>query len=308
MQFKKPRFWDKNKMTLQSILLYPISLLIIFLINVKKLKKKTSFKIPIICVGNFYLGGTGKTPVSIEIHKILKACKKKPAFIKKYYSYLYDEIALLKKRGTVFSSTSRKNSINELIRNNYNVAILDDGYQEYSIKKDLKIICFNEKEWIGNGMVIPAGPLREPIGNISDIDVIVIKGKKNKKIEKYLYELNPNLKIFYCNYSLIIKEKFYKKKIIAFTGIGNPNGFFNLLIENNLNIIKKISFPDHKIYKDKEIKSLLNLAKINNAILLTTEKDYIKIHDEFKRKVFQVKINVIIKKRDKLEKIIKNCL
>jgi tetraacyldisaccharide 4'-kinase len=151
MKFLKPKFWDKNRISFFSILLFPITLIVILLSKLSKIfVKKYNHSIPIICIGNIYLGGTGKTPLSIEILSILKTLNKNPAFIKKKYKFLEDETELQKKFGPVYSGEKRINAINNAIKNNIDFAVLDDGYQDFSFKKDLSIIFFNEKQWIGN--------------------------------------------------------------------------------------------------------------------------------------------------------------
>ena len=91
MQFKKPKFWDKNRQTIFSLILYPLSIIVYFVSKLKRFQKGKKFKFPIICIGNVYLGGTGKTPISIEIFKILSSINKKPVFIKKFYENQKDE-------------------------------------------------------------------------------------------------------------------------------------------------------------------------------------------------------------------------
>ena len=114
MQFKKPKFWDKNRQTIFSLILFPLSIIVYFVAKLKRLKKGKKFKFPIICIGNVYLGGTGKTPISIEIFKILSSINKKPVFIKKFYPYIHDEINILNKIGPVISEKSRINSLKSI--------------------------------------------------------------------------------------------------------------------------------------------------------------------------------------------------
>ena len=140
------------------------------LLKVIKFKKKrpenTNYKIKTICVGNIYIGGTGKTSLSIKINNILKDHKIKSCFIKKFNSNQTDEQELLKSKGKLFLHQKRINAINQAADEGYEVAILDDGLQDYSINYDLIFVCFNNLNWIGNGLTIPAGPLRESINNL----------------------------------------------------------------------------------------------------------------------------------------------
>ena len=184
MKFFKPKFWDKNEISLFSILLFPISLLIKLLSFFKRSLTKThKCSIPVICVGNIYLGGTGKTPLCIELHFLLKNLNRNPAFIRKKYNSFQDETNLQKQVGSVYESDRRINALKEAIHNKADVAILDDGFQDFSINKNLSIVCFNEKQWIGNSFVIPAGPLREDLSGLNRADCVIINGKKNTNIE-----------------------------------------------------------------------------------------------------------------------------
>ena len=137
MNFFKPNFWDKNKISFLSILFFPISLLVRLLIFLNySLTKNYSFPIPVICVGNIYLGGTGKTPLCIEIFSILKSLNINPVFIRKQYSSFQDELDILKKTGTTYQNKKRAKAIREAIKNKAGVAILDDGFQDLSVNKN----------------------------------------------------------------------------------------------------------------------------------------------------------------------------
>ena len=184
MNFKKPEFWDRSKLSIWSIILYPFSLLFLIIsLGAKFLKIKKKFPIPIVCVGNIYTGGTGKTPLALEIFKITKSYGKNPAFVKKGYDYLYDEIQMLDKAGKTYSDKNRKEAIKSLISDKYDVAILDDGFQDLSIEKDFSILCFNSRQLIGNGFLIPAGPLRESFNSIKKADCVLINGDRNIEFE-----------------------------------------------------------------------------------------------------------------------------
>tara|TARA_B100002052_G_C15879937_1_gene598731 strand:+ start:543 stop:1472 length:930 start_codon:yes stop_codon:yes gene_type:complete len=306
MTAKKPKFWDKNYITLYSILLFPLSYLYQIILFIKNFfTKKKKFPISIICVGNIYLGGTGKTPISIKLREMLNESFA-PVVIKKNYKGHADEIDLLKKYTKVIVSDTRTDGINAAIDRNFNLVILDDGYQEIGIKKDLNIICFNNEQKIGNGLTLPAGPLRENLSSLKNCDIILINGKKINEFEEKLKKYNNNLKFFYFNYYLKNFDNFKNKKLISFAGIGNPKNFFNLLKANRLNVIREISFPDHYNYSEKDLEKLIEMEKKYNAKLITTEKDFLRI-STFERKRFSfLPIKVKIEQEDKfLEHIIK---
>ena len=309
MIINKPKFWDKKNIDFFALLLLPLSIIYIIINFVKNINNKAKkFNIPIICVGNIYIGGTGKTPLAIEIYKILKKIKQKPGFIKKYYKNQKDEQLLLKSNGKAFLNTSRINAIKSLTSKKRNIAILDDGLQENKINYDLSIACFNETQWIGNGLIIPAGPLRESLEKLKKINLVFINGKINYKINKIIKLKNPKIKIFNTRYKFLNLKKIKKKRVIAFAGIGNPSNFFTQLRDNNIHLINTFSFPDHYNYTDNDLKKLIKEGKNKKAILLTTEKDFLRIDKKYKKKIKFLSIKLIINKKkifiQELKKII----
>jgi len=309
MIFFKPKFWDKTEISLFSLLLYPITLIIKLLTFLRPLiTKKNQCSIPVICVGNIYLGGTGKTPLSIEIYSILKSLNMNPAFIRKEYSSFQDEVELEKKTGPVYQNKKRIVAIKEAIQNNIDIVILDDGFQDFSINKDLNLVCFNENQWIGNGLTIPSGPLRESLSSLGRGNMIFINGAKNTDIENKIYNKNKEIKIYYTKYKPININEFKNKNVLAFAGIGNPINFFNLLKKNNINVIEEKKFPDHYNYSEKELENLLNRAKEKNSILLTTEKDYLRVNHNYKKNINFLKIKVEIENVDSFIEEIKKII
>ena len=309
MNFFKPKFWDQNEISPFSILLFPISLLIKLLNFIKRsLTKSSQSSIPVICVGNIYLGGTGKTPLCIEIFSILKNLNMNPAFIRKKYDSFQDEVNLQKQIGPIYQSKKRIEALKEAIQNKANVAILDDGFQDFSINKNLSVICFNEKQWIGNGLVIPSGPLREDLSALKRANCVIINGKKNIDIENEIFSQNKKIKIFYTKYKPQNINEFKNNKIAAFAGIGNPENFFNLLRDNKIDLVEEIKFPDHHKYSENELENLFDKAKKHSAVLLTTEKDYFRISESYKQNIKCLKIEVEIENRnqfiDEIKKVI----
>ena len=305
MFLNKPSFWKKKKFLL-LIVLYPLSLIVIFFSKVKLLKKTNKFSFPIVCVGNLYLGGTGKTPISIYLFNLFKSFGKKPAYVKKFYKFLNDEINLLEETGKVYQNNDREKSLIELKKDGFDVAILDDGYQDNKIYKNLSILCFHSNQLIGNGYVIPAGPLREPLSSVKRADCIFVNGIRNISFEQSLLKYNPSLNFFYYTFKLNLKADIQSKKVLAFAGIGNPENFFSTLEDNNFNIINKIKFPDHYYYSNYDINKLIKSAEKENAILLTTKKDYFRLNnEELKAKVNYIDISVIFEKQNELNEYMK---
>ena len=303
MKVKRPLFW--NNINLISILLYPLSL-ITFLINIiKKNQNKKNFKIKSICVGNLYVGGTGKTPLSIKINNILKK-KYKTVFIKKKYSDQIDEQNILKSYGNLICKEHRDNALKIATKQKYDVAILDDGLQDKSLNYNITIACFNSSDGIGNSFLIPSGPLRENISEIKNYDAVFLNGEKsNKEFSKYLKKLNNDIKVFEAKYTPTNLRSFnLNKKFLFFCGLGNPSEFERTLKKYKFKIKEKIIFPDHYDFSDMDIFSIKKLAKRKKLNIITTEKDYLRLNKKNKKNVKFLKIDLSIKNMQNFSKFL----
>ena len=210
---------------------------------------------------------------------------------------------MLSEKTILYCEKSRIQALNKAIQDNIDVAVFDDGLQDMSINYDLKIVCFNGIKSIGNGCLIPAGPLREKINSISKYDVAFINGSKrdNSKLKLLLKKYNAHIEIFESSYKAInIKELDIKDGYIIFSGIGNPESFKQIVINNNIKIAKEIIFPDHHKYTQKDIDYIKFQAKQLNSKILTTEKDYIKIKSNNNNDIKQLKVELDIKNENKL--------
>ena len=305
----KPKFWHKKNSFL-SFFFLPLSILLQFLIFLKKiLIKKKKFSIPVICVDNLYLGGTGKTPLCIKLTEIIKKLNKQTAIVKKFYKAHEDEHNLIEsKKIRLFKNTSRAVAIKKAEIENFDCVILDDGFQDSSIHKDLSIICFNGEQLDGNGMTIPSGPLREPFSSIKNTQIVLINGKFNEVFEKKIKNISKSVSIYYSDYLPNNLNQFTGQKLLAFAGIGNPNNFFNLLERNNLNIFKKIAFPDHYNYSMKELNDLVKYSINNKLKIITTEKDYFRIEHYKIPNIQYLSIKLEIKDEDKFIREVETCL
>ena len=280
MNLKKPRFWENEKPNLLAYILLPLAKLIQFLNFLKSKQKKNKFKIKTICIGNIYLGGTGKTSLSLELKNIFEKKNIKTCFVKKFYSNQQDEQILLKNHGQLFLSNKRTNAIKDAEDKGFEIAILDDGLQDQSIEYDTKIVCFNNLNWIGNGLTIPAGPLREGINNLKNYKQVFINGNLEnlEYLKQKILNINPEININVGKYILENLNEFnIDDKYIVFSGIGNHKTFVSMMKEYNFKILKDFEFPDHYQYKNNDIKKITNLAKEFNCKIVTTEKDYLRL-------------------------------
>lgn len=312
MKLKKPKFWDLKKPNFFAYLLFPFTLLIRLNNQLLKIAYKKKFKeIKTICIGNIYLGGTGKTPTVLKLYELLKNSNLKIVTAKKFYINQKDEQLILEKQTEFISLKTRQEIIESAIEQKFDLIIFDDGLQEKTVNYDLKFVCFDIQNWIGNGCLIPSGPLREKVESLKKYDGVFLKSinkdPKSNKISSILKQINPNIKIF--NSIVYIKnfEKFdISKKYLIFSGLGNLNSFKDILIENNFNIIEEINFPDHHNYKTNDIQKILDKAKKIDANIITTEKDFVKIPDQLNSEINCIEIDLNILEADELIKFIKS--
>ena len=303
MKFVKPLFWKSKNII--SIILYPLSLIVLLVNELKTLNSKKKFLIKTICVGNTYLGGTGKTSLVIEIQRLVKK-KFKTVFIKKNYTNQLDEINLLKTKGELISKDSRDEALYLATKKKYELAILDDGLQQKNINYDLKIICFNSEDGFGNNYLLPAGPLRESINKIKNYDIAFINGeKKNNNLYLKLKSINKKLQIFKGKYKPVNLKSFnLKKKYLMFCGIGNPHEFEKTLIKNKFLIKEKIIYADHYKIPNKILNQLKLKAKKKNLSLVTTEKDFFRLDKSQRKNIKFLKTTLKIKDINKFKKLL----
>ena len=305
MKLKKPQFWDYKKPNIIAYFLWPISITLQLLNSFKKIfiSKKKFKNIKTICIGNIYIGGTGKTSLSLKVYEILSQKKFKTCFIKKDYIDQLDEQKILEKKGKLFKSKKRLFALKNAISENYEVAIFDDGFQDETINYDLKFVCFNNLNWIGNGLTIPSGPLRENFRNIKNCNHIFINGDLENidNIKKKILETNPKVNIHIGKYVPENLEKFnINEKYLVFSGIGNHKTFLSMLKKNNFNIIKDIEFPDHYNYSKKDIDKIISISKNYNCKILTTEKDFFRSKNYMSNKIEFISSRLEVLNEEKL--------
>ncbi len=310
MKIIKPKFWDLKETTLLSNLLLPFTLPLIinnYLLSFKK--KRETKEIKTICLGNIYIGGTGKTPLTIKLDQILKELNFKTATIKKFYTDQVDEQKLLANKSKLYCHKNRFEALKNAIKDNVDVAIFDDGLQDRYLKYDISFVCFNDNNWIGNGRLIPSGPLREKLKSISKYDAIFLNSIEEKNFDIYeaIKKVSKSIKIFSTYYKPTNIHQFnIHDNYLAFSGIGNPSNFKTTLQKNKFKIIKEINYPDHYNYQKKDMEIIKKIAKSFNAKIITTEKDYVKIPKEYINDINFLEIELVIKEQDELISFIKS--
>lgn len=270
---KTPKWFLKRN--LSAVMLLPFSLFYLIgsrtVFNMRKHREYISRR-PVICFGNILSGGVGKTPIVRNVAKFFDA----PVIMRGYKKSketdsIGDEAKMLSADDILVHVGDRKSNLILLNKQNANTPIImDDGFQNSSIKKDISVLVFDEGIGFGNGFLLPAGPLRERKSAIGRADAIILIKRKNAHPD---FSLPTNIPVFYAKNSEICP---YDKNtnIVAFAGIGYPEKFFNSI---PCKVVEKIPFPDHYQYDDDDIKRLISLAKKKNAKLLTTEKDWVRL-------------------------------
>ena len=244
--------------------------------------------VPVVCVGNLSAGGTGKTPVAIAIVRALKSMGHKPFFLSRGYGgYLTgpmivspehdaadvgDEPLLLAAAAPVVVSRDRGKGAALAVAEGANVIVMDDGHQNFSIAKDLSLVVVDGEQQFGNGRVLPAGPLREPVSQgLSRADAIIVVGDGDLKLAHFS---GPVLRAH-----LVHSETADLKgrRVVAFAGIGRPEKFFRSLRALGVEFIEAAAFEDHHVYSPLEIARLREKAARTSATLITTGKDYMRL-------------------------------
>ncbi|MDA7476754.1 tetraacyldisaccharide 4'-kinase [Candidatus Pelagibacter ubique] len=297
MKLKKPKFWDYKKPSFFSYLLLPLSITIGLIAKINSKPKYPNSKIKTICVGNIYIGGTGKTSLTIKIKEILDKNNIKACFIKKFYPNQTDEQKLLSKNGALFSNLKRITALDEAISEDFEVAIFDDGLQDNSIKYDMEIVCFNNLNWIGNGLTLPSGPLRESINNLKFYENVFLNGNEESliAIKNQIKKINPNININSGKYTPLNIGEFDKdQNYLVFSGIGNHKTFVEMLKNNKLKVVSDLEYPDHYQYSKRDFDEIIINAKKFNAHIITTEKDFLRLENFNKNEILYVKSNLEI--------------
>ncbi|MDP1974956.1 MAG: tetraacyldisaccharide 4'-kinase [Alphaproteobacteria bacterium] len=300
---KTPTFWGKRNFF--SYLLAPIGYLYQQGTYFRQfIKKPYKIPIPVICVGNINVGGVGKTPLSIAIAEHLIEQCFSPHFITRGYGRkiqgnfrvgrynnskgVGDESLLLSKIAPVWVATSRVNAALLALEQGATHLILDDGFQDPSLFKDLSLCVVDGQIGFGNGFGLPAGPLRENVQDgLKRADALCIMGNMTQDIQKKLVDPLP---IFEMNLIIDVPEILKDKKLIAFAGIGYPEKFFQSLKNEGLNVIYTFSYPDHYEYTLNDLQIMYDRAKDEGATLVTTEKDFAR----FENRYFEEKNDTIV--------------
>lgn len=315
---KTPKYWQSN--SLISKLLAPIGMIYGAATQLRlKLTKSPKAEVPVICVGNITAGGTGKTPVSLSIAKMLANDMFHPIFVtrgyggrlqnvlvnnKKHTAHdVGDEPLLLANQAPVVVNADRYEGAKLAVKEGADVVIMDDGFQNPSLHKDLSFLVFDGQYGIGNGKIIPAGPLRETLKNgVKRADALIILGK-----DKHNLAEKCNLPVFF-GHTEPLPTAISGQKVLAFAGIGHPQKFYHTLVSQGFEVAETIDFPDHHFYSHEELEKIVQKAKQLNAEIYTTSKDFVKIPPSMHKYINVLEVAVVWDKPDELRAFVKSAI
>lgn len=295
MVSEAPPFWWK-KIGWQAAALYPASLIYGAIAGLRMARaRRVAIDCPVICVGNFTAGGAGKTPTTIAMARGAVAAGLKPGLLSRGYGGLIDrttvvdphhhravdvgdEPLLLAREALTVISRKRVDGARKLIAEGADVIIMDDGFQSGRIAIDYALIAVDGYRGIGNGMVIPSGPVRAPLGEqLRHVTALLAIGG-GENADPFIRRMaRSGRQVFEARIALRNPQHFAGRRVLAFAGIADPEKFYRSLGEAGAEIVVKRGFPDHHHLQDDEIAGLLAEAEREDLMLVTTAKDHVRL-------------------------------
>lgn len=314
-----PTHW-KN-INLLSILLCPLGWLYGLATTLRlAFHKPRKVSVPVICVGNLTAGGTGKTPVSIALAELLQKNGRRPFFVTRGYggslqdilvepdrhnaAQTGDEPLLLARRAPVVVNHRRFDGAQKAVLLGADIIVMDDGFQNPALYKDLSFIVIDGEFGLGNGFCIPAGPLREFVSRgLKRAQAVIIVGP-----DKHNFAAGFKIPVFHARIEPNRPLSKDNPRVIAFAGIGRPQKFYKSLADCGFEILKTFDFPDHHFYKEAELLELIAQAHSLKADIYTTSKDYVKIPAALRGSFKVLEITVVWDDPERLTKFVMQCL
>ncbi|WP_455475930.1 tetraacyldisaccharide 4'-kinase [Bartonella sp. B17] len=314
MYIRAPHFWWKDKSFLH-FLLKPVSWGYGYFARCVMAKQSPVIDLPVLCIGNFTLGGAGKTPVVIAFAQVAKELGLVPGVVSRGYGgtvqrvhlvnkecdnarSVGDEALLLAQHAFVAISPDRYAAAQRLKEEGCDLILMDDGFQSRYLYMDYALLIVDAMRNFGNGAVFPAGPLRAPLKTqFSLMDSVLLIGHLENDDKVHSLLIGTGKPLHHAHFKPLVSDKVAGKLFLAFAGIGNPNKFFKSIKELSGHIVQTYSYPDHYFFTDRDLKNLAQKAKTQNLWLATTAKDYTRIQASSIQKnlkkliVFDVKVD-----------------
>lgn len=308
---KTPRFWSNKNFI--STLLRPLGYLYATATHFRVTHGKSQ-KVgrPVICIGNLTAGGTGKTPVAVSMAKLLQSQGKNPFFVSRGYGgtlkdilvdnkkhtafEVGDEPLLLSRQAPVVINSNRYLAAQKALKSGAEIIIMDDGFQNPGLYKDLSFLVFDGGFGYGNGLAVPAGPLRENLhSGLKRANAIIIIGEDEHNLANEFMEL-PVFK----GKIVPVNPQVNNREVIAFAGIGRPEKFYKSLNELGFNLVETLNFPDHHVYTKAELQKIITKAQKQGAVIFTTSKDFVKIPPQMHKFFHVLEIEIKWEDEEKL--------
>ena len=310
-----PKFWypKNNNINVISLTLIPVGYIYSLLTKLRFLKSfQQRFEIPVVCIGNLNAGGTGKTPTTIAAAQFLIESGYNVHLISSGYggitkgpmlvnaeqhsaSEVGDEPLLLSAFAPTWVAKERSAAIKMAIIDGAQIILLDDGFQDPSVYKDLTILTVNANKGFGNKRCIPSGPLREKLSSgLKRADFLISIGADASQ-EQFikLHKSDINLPLGRASLEVLSTGISWKNaKVIAFAGIAHPENFFNTLRLQGAELIECHALGDHQKLSSTLIKRLIENARAEDAQLVTTEKDYVRLPRKFRSEVITLPVRL----------------
>jgi tetraacyldisaccharide 4'-kinase len=249
--------------------------------------------IPVICVGNLTVGGSGKTPTAIAVAELLIAAGRRPFFLSRGYGGRFagplqvdpvrhgaadvgDEPLLLARVAPAIVARDRVAGANAARAAGANVIVMDDGFQNPGLAKDFSLIVVDGRRGLGNGLVLPAGPLRAPLAaQLERAQAMLVIGPPSGAAPAIASALARPLPVLYARLEPDARAlaALQTSSVLAFAGIGDPEKFFATLSQAGIDVRARQAFPDHHRYRRAEAEGLVAQAAREGLALVTTEKD-----------------------------------
>lgn len=262
--------------------------------------------VPVLCVGNLVAGGAGKTPVAIDLARRLAARGRHPHLLSRGYggtlagpaavapsrhsaAEVGDEPLLLAEAAPTWIARDRAAGARAAIEAGADLLVMDDGFQNPSLAKDLSLVVVDAGYGFGNGRVLPAGPMREPAASgLARADAVVLLGEDEANVLAQL-EGAPVLR---ARLEPLNGARLAGQRVVAFAGIARPVKFFATLDRLGARLVARRGFPDHHPYRDDELERLAAEAAAQRALLVTTTKDAARLAPLWRARVETLAITV----------------
>lgn len=322
---KAPKFWYKKE-SRRAKILNPLGRIYGWSVA-RRFKRVKPYQaaVPVICVGNLSVGGTGKTPVCLALGNLMKEMKMPFYFLNHGYKSkkkgvvvdiktmsaldVGDEAMLLATEAPTVVDNHRARGAQVAERAGAKALIMDDGFQNPSLIKTISFVVVDGRTGFGNGRLIPAGPLRETVERgLLRADAVIISGSDDSGIADTVRKYAPDMPILIGHFEPDpdIIQKLQGKKVMAFAGIGRPDKFFDMLVGCGVMVAKKTVFPDHYDYTRFDLESLF--AEAEGLPLVTTTKDYVKVPQNMKSRVTAVSGQFIFDKPEEVKNLLKGVI